>query len=389
MDRREMLKSSLALAAGSLGMACAGRGREALSRLVPAGPRRFAVPTIGRDRIVRTIAGLRPYRPSGFRVETEKLGRTIVVHNYGHGGGGITLSWGTSHLAAQLVRQASDDREVAVLGAGAVGLTSARLLQDRGYDVTIYARDLPPETTSNVAAGQWSPASVAEYEEVSAHWKRQFERACRFSHDYYQSHMHPRFGIRWIENYALENEPPEEEGEEPSLRDLIRDLYPESRLLQPGEHPFPAPYVRQYDTMFIETQTFLHTLLDDFYIRGGEVEVRELHQPRDVARLPQRTVVNCTGLGSRELFGDEELMPIKGQLAILLPEPEVDYILIAQGIYMFPRSDGILLGGSHERGVWDPEPTEPMIRNILNGHEAVFGEMAERARRGPGDPAAP
>ena len=384
MDRREMLKSSLALAAGSLGMACAGRSEEALSRLVPDGPRRFAVPTIRRDRIVRTVAGLRPYRPSGFRIETERLGRTIVVHNYGHGGGGITLSWGTSHLAAELVGQASEDREVAVLGAGAVGLTSARLLQDRGYDVTIYTRDLPPETTSNVAGGQWSPASVAEYAETSAHWRHQFERACRFSHDYYQSHMHPRFGVRWIENYVLDDEPPraDEGDDEPSLRDRIRDLYPETRVLGPGEHPFPAPYARQFDTMLVETQTFLHTLLDDFHLRGGEVVIRELHGPRDVARLPERTVVNCTGLGSHELFDDDELVPIKGQLAISLPEPEVDYILIAQGIYMFPRSDGLVLGGSHERGVWDPEPTDPVIRNILRGHEAVFGEMAEQARRG-------
>lgn len=378
MDRRKMLRSSLALAAGSVAAACAGRGEEALGRLIPERPRRFAVPDVGRDRIVRTIAGLRPYRPSGFRVETEKLGGTILVHNYGHGGGGITLSWGTSHLAAELVRQASDDAEVAVLGAGAVGLTSARLLQDRGHEVTIYTRDLPPETTSNVAGGQWSPATVADAERVSAHWKHQFERAARFSHDYFQSHVHPRFGVRWIENYSLEQERPEPE-EEPGLRDRIRDLYPESRWLQPDEHPFPAPHVRQFDTMLVETQTFLHTLLDDFYLRGGELVIREFHEAREVARLPERTVVNCTGLGSHDLFGDDELMPIKGQLVILLPEPEVDYILISDGNYMFPRSDGILLGGSHERGVWDPEPTRPVIESILKGHRSIFGPMAERA----------
>lgn len=382
MDRRRMLKSSLALAAGSLGLACAGRGGDALDRLVPRERRRFAVPRIRRDRIVRTIAGLRPFRPGGFRVETERLGSTVVVHNYGHGGGGITLSWGTSHLAAELVRQVSEEREVAVLGAGVAGLTSARLLQDRGYSVTIYSRELPPDTTSNVAGGQWSPATVADVDAVTSHWLHQFERAARFSHDYYQSLIHPRFGVRWIENYVLQEEPPDEDDEGPSLRDRIPDLYPESRWLEPRAHPFPAPHVRRFDTMLIETNTFLHTLLDDFHLRGGELVVREFHDRRDVTGLDERTVVNCTGLGSRALFGDEELLPIKGQLVILLPEPEVDYILIAGGTYMFPRSDGILLGGSHERGVWNPEPTAPVIDGILEDHRALFGEMAERAATG-------
>lgn len=379
MDRRKMLKSSLALTAGSLGLACMGRTPEALDRLLPPRPRRFAVPVIGKDRIVRTVAGLRPYRPSGFRVEAETLGRTTVVHNYGHGGGGITLSWGTSHLAAEIAMGVGDP-QVAVLGAGAVGLTSARLLQDRGHDVTIYARDLPPDTTSNVAGGQWAPASVADDERVSDAWKVQFERAARFSHDYYQSMIHPRFGIRWIPNYVLSREPPPDE--RTGLGTLIDDLYPESRYLRPDEHPFPAPYVRRFDTMLIETQTFLHTLLDDFYIRGGEVVVRELRDPAEVEALPEDVVVNCTGLGSHDLFGDEELTPVKGELAILLPQPEVDYIVIAGDYYMFPRHDGIVLGGSHEEGVWDATPNEEVIDRIVRGHANLFGPMAERARQG-------
>jgi D-amino-acid oxidase len=66
--------------------------------------------------------------------------------------------------------------------------------------------------------------------------------------------------------------------------------------------------------------------------------------------------VNCTGLGARSLFSDTELMPIKGQLTFLLPQPEVNYAVIAGDLYMFPRRDGIVLGGAHVRGDWSLDP---------------------------------
>ena len=64
--------------------------------------------------------------------------------------------------------------------------------------------------------------------------------------------------------------------------------------------------------------------------------------------LDDPVIINCTGLGSRDLFSDYDLILVKGQLTFLLPQPEVDYMVISGGLYMFPRSDGILLGGSFE-----------------------------------------
>jgi glycine/D-amino acid oxidase-like deaminating enzyme len=107
---------------------------------------------VSPEREIRTVIGLRPFRPTGFVVRAEKLGEKLVIHNYGHGGVGITLSWGTSQLAMELPIELSSS--VAVIGCGAVGLATARLLQDRGLRVTIYASDLPPNTTSNIAGGQ-------------------------------------------------------------------------------------------------------------------------------------------------------------------------------------------------------------------------------------------
>jgi glycine/D-amino acid oxidase-like deaminating enzyme len=91
--------------------------------------------------------------------------------------------------------------------------------------------------------------------------------------------------------------------------------------------------------------------------------------------LSQPIVVNCTGLGARELFGDRELTPIKGQLTVLLPQPNVDYAVVTRDLYMFPRVDGILLGGTHERGVETLEPDLEAEQRILAGQRAIFGSM--------------
>ena len=71
-------------------------------------------------------------------------------------------------------------------------------------------------------------------------------------------------------------------------------------------------------------------------------------------------------------------MPIKGQLTILLPEEEVTYATLPPELYMFPRRDGIVLGGTHERGVWDLSPDPDEVARILTQHGDIFRRMAAR-----------
>jgi glycine/D-amino acid oxidase-like deaminating enzyme len=372
MNRRRFFQSAAASAATLALSAC--RSHRVVDRIsgsfAPAG---CALPPVrvSPEREIRTVAGLRPYRPSGFVVRAERIGDRLVVHNYGHGGGGITLSWGTARLAVDMIPP--DYRgAVAVLGCGAVGLATARLLQEFGRTVTIYAKDLPPNTTSNIAGGQWFPFFVVDSGRRTPEFLKQFVAASEFAYRRYQVMVGPRYGVRWMRNYVLSNES-WSEGALVGRESPLRSMLPELRDLSPSEHPFQGyKYVRQFDGMLIEPPIYLEAMLDEVRAAGAAIRVTELADRESLRSLSERVVVNCTGLGAKALFGDEELVPLKGQLTFLLPQPEVQYATLSGDTYMFPRSDGILLGGTHERDVWSLEPDLAAKERILSRHRAFF-----------------
>ena len=337
--------------------------------------RHFAPVKVARNRVIREVVGLRPYRPSGFMVDAKRFGSKLLVHNYGHGGGGVTLSWGTASLAVDLARdfliahKAARPTRFAVLGCGVSGLSTARLLQRRFQNgpgtVTIYAKDLPPETTSNIAGASWSPTTV--YETTTPKFNEQFRQACRISNRAFQLLVGTEYGVRWIETFELMRH-------EASLtRELPggNDLYPQIETHRDPDNYFGFPFVRQYTTMLIEPSIYLSALLRDFYIAGGRVVVKEFRNRAELARLREPVIFNCTGLGSHALFEDEELVPVRGQLEILLPQPEVDYCYLSSG-YMFPRRDGIVLGGTWDHDDWSLQPDPDQANEILEGHMEIM-----------------
>jgi glycine/D-amino acid oxidase-like deaminating enzyme len=123
--------------------------------------------------------------------------------------------------------------------------------------------------------------------------------------------------------------------------------------------------------MLIEPQTYLNALLRDFYIAGGKVVVKEFRDRPELLRLPESVIFNCTGLGARSLFNDLKLGPVRGQLEILLPQPEIDYCYLNSG-YMFPRHDGIVLGGTFDHDDWSLQPRADQREGILETHADVM-----------------
>lgn len=374
MQRRELLKA-FALASGSaLLSSCAAKRVQATlpTASTPCLPR----VNVSQDRIIRSICGLRPYRRSGFVVRPEKIADTLVVHNYGHGGAGITLSWGTSKLAVDMGAQGYR-RPVAVLGCGVVGLSTARLLQESGFAVTIYAKDLPPQTTSNVGGGWWYPVTLFDAQYATPAFNEQFAQACRFAFLRYQILVGPRYGVRWTRSYQLSERAFHTTGDF-SKQGVVGSLTPEFRDLAGTDTPFRSfEFARQFDTMLIEPSIYLPAMMEDFQVAGGKIVVRDFSSPAEVTSLLEKLIFNCTGLGAKALFNDAELTPVKGQLTFLLPQPEVEYSVIYSGLYMFSRHDGIVLGGTHDEGNWSLD-VDNQVRDEIVAKQKEFFESMRR-----------
>lgn len=363
IHRRKFLRqgalAATALGAG-LGLGCKPRTSE---RSLVSTERKFAKVNVSWDRVIRTVVGLRPARRSGFLVKTEQFDNKTVIHNYGHGSRGVTLSWGTSHLAVEEALRTAQTR-YAVLGCGAVGLATARLLQRRGFDVTIYAKDLPPNTTSNIAGAQWDAGRLPA--DVKPEFKDQYTRALRLSYRYFQDMVGDYYGVRWIEEYS-------DRDAEDSVPQELREFYPDYKELGSKEHDFAPFNLCRWFAMLIEPPIYLNAVMRDFLLAGGKIVVRDFPDLKELLGLPEPVIMNCTGLGAKALFGDEEVFPIKGQLTVLLPQPELDYMLGTPG--MFPRKDGILLGGTWEPNVWTLEPNQEEMQKVMNRHMAFFNRM--------------
>lgn len=385
IGRRSALRTGgLAL----IGLGLAGCGSATLP--APSFPQArsglsFAPVKAAWDRVIRTTVGLRPHRPTGFNVSAEKLDAKTVIHNYGHGGAGHSLGWGTGLLAAELALLHAE-RRAAVIGCGTVGLTAARQLQRRGFDVTIYTRAVPPDTTSNMALAAFTPTSGLISAEVTAAWTTQFQHAVEVSYRQLQLLAGRDYGISWIDSFNTTDTPsaagrdtnPNAGGAGTNFRGSdMRALIPPNVeesvgriVLGPDQHPFPSRYAIWRRQMRIEPSIYLDALVRDFLVFGGRLVIRAFDTPRDLMALDEPIIVNCTGLGARTLFGDDTMMPVKGQLTVLIPQPEVNY-----ACRTMPRSDGIALGTTQERGIATLEPNEDARKRIVEACIKFYSAM--------------
>ena len=347
LGRRGLLQASLAGAlAGCSTMP--GSSFEPALQLAPIRAR--------TDRIFDIAVCLRPFRPAGPRVETERLGDTLVVHNYGHGGSGWSLSWGSSARAVRLAMQASP-AEVAVIGCGALGLTSAILAQRAGARVTIYARDQLPETTSARATGEWTPDSrIALVNATAPDFAAVWEDMARSAFKTHRNYLGlPGTPVEWIDQYAVSDDTPRnsQASENTSTGKpvvqfanyarSIRDLTPRWRRVPADATPFKATSVARNEIMVFNIADYGHTLMNDFFIAGGQFRRADFRTPAQIAALGKKVVINCTGYGARALWKDETLVPVRGQIARLIPQPEVRYGLVYRSVLTVPRRDGLVV----------------------------------------------
>ena len=343
------------------------------------------------DRIFRVTVCLRPFRAAGPRLDVERVGDKTVVHNYGHGGSGWSLSWGSSSIAVEKAL-AAGERDIAVIGCGALGLTSAILLQRAGAKVTIYAKERPPDVRSARATGSWTPDSrIALTNSVSADFPALWEKMCRSSFHTYESYLGMAGNpVEWTDRYTLSDENPAERHSSgrhddalsfARYQDRVPDLTPHSQELLPGSHPFPTRYASRNSSLTFNIAGYSRQLVNDFLVEGGRIEHVEFHSPSELSQLSQKVVINATGYGARALWKDESIVPVRGQIAWLIPQPEVNYGVYYKNVNILARRDGIVVqdGGIGEMEGYNDANEQP-DRAAAESAVQVVAELYQRMR---------
>ena len=394
MKRRTFLSSGGMALAGYAISGCATTGLFAQHGGRAAARARQSAPVSASfDRVIRTTVGLRPHRDSGFVLRADKLGDKTLIHNYGHAGAGMSLAWGCGVMVAEFAQE-TGQRRAAVIGCGSPGLTAARQLQRRGFDVTIYAATVPPDTTSNMSLAGFTPTTALVVQRAAdagvgcAVPPRRRDLVPPAAAD-------GRPALRRLLDGQLQRH--RQSGAGPGRRrgggaatrrmtdaDLLPPLLRPNRnreVLGPGEHPFPTKYAVRTPTLSIEPNIYLDGLVRDFLMFGGRIVIRKFETPRDLMSLAEPIVVNCTGLGSFTLFDDKELVPIKGQLTVLMRAARGELSRrrprrrAASNASMNPRSDGIIVGNLQDRGNWSLEPDPDVLQRNVQAAIDFFSLM--------------
>ncbi len=254
--------------------------------------------------------------------------------------------------------------EVVVIGCGVIGLSTAVRLREAGLDARIVAADPPERTTSAVAAAIWYPYKAYPEREVLRWGRRTFGVLETLAAE-------PKAGVRMREGLELRREwagEPWWAGAVPGVRRCAEDELP------PGYrdgHVFAVPV--------IEMPVYLRYLVGRFLAGGGRIEERAVRSLEEAAG-EARVVVNCAGLGARELAGDPSVAPIRGQI-LRVNNPGLKRFLLDEGnpegvTYVVPRSEDCVLGGTADEGDWGTDPDPATAAAILRRCVALEPRLA-------------
>ena len=256
------------------------------------------------------------------------------------------------------------ESRVAVVGAGVVGLTTAIRLRESGRDVTLFAESRSPNITSDRAGAVFSPFRVNAHPDMMAWTKTsygvfaematQVGPACGISmgmmHEFF---FEPLAGDPWwstlVEGYARADRP-------------------------------PAPYAAEVSGIVpkMNMSRFMPWLEQRFERElGGAFVARRVDRLEALFDEGFETVVNCAGLGARELAGDTTMTPYRGQILRVRDVLGIDDFYVEDGrgaitTYVFPFDDYMVLGGTFERGETKMETRAADLESIVKRCQAML-----------------
>ncbi|CAN5556342.1 FAD-dependent oxidoreductase [soil metagenome] len=251
-------------------------------------------------------------------------------------------------------------KNIAIVGAGISGMSSAFLLKDKGYEITIFAKAFSPHITSDKAAAFWFPYHIRN-DKRGIKW-------CQQSYAFYlQMADQPETGIS-IQKLVkvLRKGVKEEEAV------WVEFMPPGSmRIMQPDELSEGIATAYEVQVPLIETQIFLPFLQSSLLYSGVKFIERTIENLGELTNKFD-IVINCSALGSRSLCNDDTIIPVRGQVGLLAPlEKMFIYLENEKPLYIVPRKDAIIIGGTYEEGI-ETDETEPTTidRLLHNAYEA-------------------
>lgn len=276
---------------------------------------------------------------------------------------------------------------VVILGAGVIGLTVAHVLtEDENFKVTIVARDMPEDFSSQAFASPWAAADWAPLttDERLITWeKHTFDKFWG---------MIPTGLVRKLPSqiyFGTENLAEDAEKKAPLWKDVVRDF----RVL-PSDHPLPpkAKSGVQFDTFSVNPEAYLPWMKSQLEGRGVSFVRRRINSLDEAGDLAGEggAVINATALGARSLLGveDTKVYPIRGQVLLVYAPNVNDCVAIMpkdnEVTYLIPRASTpgmVLVGGTFQPNNWDTSISMPTARDILARAKELVPALAEPTMR--------
>jgi D-amino-acid oxidase len=253
------------------------------------------------------------------------------------------------------------------VGAGVVGLTCALRLVESGHEVRVVARERLAATTSGVAAAVWFPYRALPYDRVLAWSRTGYEAFAALAGE------RPEAGVRLRCGVELARD----EGREPWWADAVPDLVRATDV--------PAGYACgwRFTAPVVDMSRYLPWL--ETCLAGHGV-VPQPAAVADFAELDGGVVVDCAGLGARELVPDPTLTPVRGQVVLVDQVGLDEWIVDDQGgevlTYVVPRIDDVVVGGTAEEGADDPAVDPDVAAGILDRAAALVPALSGARVRG-------
>ncbi|MEO3974669.1 FAD-dependent oxidoreductase [Streptomyces sp. CAU 1734] len=257
--------------------------------------------------------------------------------------------------------------DVIVVGSGVSGLTTAVVLAERGLRVRVRTREAAELTTSSVAGALWWPYRI-EPKELVGEWTVRSLRV------YEELARRPEAtGVRLVAGVLADTRFAELGPWAAEVAGL--------RAARPGELPAGHTEGVRARVPLVDMPVHLAWLRQRLEAAGGVVETRPVAS-LDAAAAEARVVVNCSGIGARELVPDPSVGPVRGQL-VLVENPGIEeWLVLADGAsarttYLLPQPGRLVLGGTAEEGDGRREPDPVTAAGIVERCARIYPAIAD------------